>query len=304
MLAMRSAMKRLVLCTVSVTSTAEPPVERFAVSSSAKTSPVGQHRLERVAVPLEQVRRHLRGGQPGHDLLVPVPAPRVAVLDGDELGDGVLTVAGHGGRLAPGRRHEPPVHDEHAVVVARVALLDDDLVADLLGARERLAQVGLVGDVGGDALAVVAVVRLDHDRVAEPLGVLDRRLELADDRPLGHGDAGVLQHVLGEPLVAGRLHADHARPRGDGGLDAALVLALAELHEVVVVQAEDGDAAALRLLDDGRRRRAEVVVGADVLELADDVLEVELVGAALEERVDDVDRRARRPRCRPPRPSS
>ena len=41
MLAMRSAMKRLALCTVSVTSTAEPPVERFAVSSSRKTSPSG-----------------------------------------------------------------------------------------------------------------------------------------------------------------------------------------------------------------------------------------------------------------------
>ena len=41
MLATRSAMKRLALCTVSVTSTAEPPVERFAVSSSRKTSPSG-----------------------------------------------------------------------------------------------------------------------------------------------------------------------------------------------------------------------------------------------------------------------
>ena len=41
MLAMRSAMKRLALWTVSVTSIAEPPVERFAVSSRRKTSPSG-----------------------------------------------------------------------------------------------------------------------------------------------------------------------------------------------------------------------------------------------------------------------
>ena len=41
MLAMRSAMKRLALCTVSVTSAAEPPVERLAVSSRRKSSPAG-----------------------------------------------------------------------------------------------------------------------------------------------------------------------------------------------------------------------------------------------------------------------
>ena len=208
----------------------------------------------------------------------------------DELLDGVLAVAGHGRRLAHGGGHQTPVHDEQAVVVAAVGLLDDDLVADLLGARERLAQVPLVADAGGDALAVVAVVRLDHDRVAEPLGVLDGGLDAPDDRPLGDGDAGVLQHVLGEPLVAGRLHADHARPRGDGGLDAALVLALAELDEVVVVEAEHGDAAMLRLLHDRRRGRTEVVIRADVLELADHALEVDVGAATLEERVDDVDR--------------
>ena len=116
-----------------------------------------------------------------------VPAARVAVLDGDELLDGVLAVAGHGRRLAHGGGHEAPVHDEHAVVVAGVALLDDDLVADLLGARERLAQVLLVADAGGDALAVVAVVRLDDDRVAEPLGVLDGGLDARTTVPLGTG---------------------------------------------------------------------------------------------------------------------
>ena len=136
----------------------------------------------------------------------------------------------------------------------------------------------------------MAVVRLDHDRIAEPLGVVDGGLDAPDDRPLGDGDAGVLQHVLGEPLVAGRLHGDHARPRRDGGLDAALVLALAELDEVVVVEAEHGDAAMLRLFHDRRRGRAEVVIRADVLELADHALEVDLAEAAIEERVDDVDR--------------
>ena len=144
-------------------------------------------------------------------------------------------------------------------------------------------------DAGGDALAVVAVVRLDHDRVAEPLGVLDGRLEAPDDRALGHGDAGVVQHVLGELLVAGGLDADHARAAGDAGGDAPLVLALAELHEVVVVQAEHGDAAVLRLLHDGRRGRPQVVIRADVLELADHALDVDGRGLALEDGVDDLD---------------
>ena len=248
--------------------------------------------------------RHVRGGEPRHHLLVAVAAPGVAVLDGDELLDGVLAVAGHGRRLAHGGGHQAPVHDQHAVVVAGVGLLDDDLVADLLGAREGLAQVLLVADARGHALAVMAVVRLDHDRVAEPLGVLDGGLDAPDDRPLGDGDAGVVQHVLGEPLVAGRLDADHARPRRDGGLDAALVLALAELHEVVVVEAEHGDAAVLRLLHDRRRGRPEVVIRADVLELADHALEVDASRPALEERVDDVDRALPGRDRRPLRPSS
>jgi hypothetical protein len=69
----------------------------------------------------------------------------------------------------------------------------------------------------------------------------------------------------------------------------ALVLALAELHEVVVVQAEYGDAAMLRLLHDGRRRGPEEMVGADVLELDDDALEIDALGLALEDGVDDLD---------------
>ena len=42
---------------------------------------VRQHRLRRVAGPLQQVGRHVRGREPGHHLLVAVAAPRVAVLD-------------------------------------------------------------------------------------------------------------------------------------------------------------------------------------------------------------------------------
>src|SRR5665647_3110489 len=85
--------------------------------------------------------------------------------------------------------------------------------------------------------------------VAEPLRVLDGRLHPAHDRTFGHRDAGVVEHVLGELLVAGGLDPDHAGARGDGGPDAALVLALPELHQVVVVEAEHGDAAVLRLDD-------------------------------------------------------
>jgi hypothetical protein len=82
------------------------------------------------------------------------------------------------------------------------------------GGREGLADGGLVRQVDHHPPAVVAVERLQHGRVAEAAGGGDRLLPPADHRRAGDGDADLVQHPVGQLLVAGHL---------DGGVAVSLV---------------------------------------------------------------------------------
>ncbi len=96
-----------------------------------------------------------------------------------------------------------------------------------------------------DATAVIAVVRLGDHRVADaPRCAL--RLALALHQFLArHRQAERSEDLVGFFLVARELDRDVRGPSGHGRLDALLVLAVAELHQRLVVQAQPRNAAGL-----------------------------------------------------------
>ena len=190
---------------------------------------------------------------------MPDAPPGVGVGDVDQLGHGVLAVADDVGRHPLGDGLHPATHDEAAVVAAGdeglhhhaapagLALGDVEGGADGVGAAE----------VQAHAAAVVAVQRLDDDRVADPVGRRDRGLHRAHRLAARHRQPRRREQLGGEVLVAGDVDRERAGPRGHGGPDALGVDALAELHQGVLVEADPRDVAADRLLDDRRGRRAE-----------------------------------------------
>ena len=96
-----------------------------------------------------------------------------------------------------------------------------------------------------DASSVVAVVGFGHYRIADaPRGA--HRLALALHQFLArHRQTERGEDLVGFFLVAGKLDGDVRGTARHRGLDALLVLAVAELHQRLVVQAQPRDAALL-----------------------------------------------------------
>ena len=112
--------------------------------------------------------------------------------------------------------------------------------------------------------------------IADPLGGLDGVVGAAHPLLPGHGQPEVREDLVGQPLVRGDLDRGVAGLAGDRRLDAALVLAVAELHERALVQADPGHVPLLGGAHQGGRRGAE---GAALGE-ADEILQLglEVVG--------------------------
>ena len=121
-------------------------------------------------------------------VLVPDAAAGILVLLVDQLPERRPAVADDMRRAAAGGGDELAVDDQQSVILAPDVGLDDDLLVALVGGVVALAQLGLVGDVGGDAAAVIADQRLGDDRVADTTPqprAPPRRLEQM--RPCGTG---------------------------------------------------------------------------------------------------------------------
>ena len=132
----RSAISRLSSWITSVLSIAVPPVDRLPVDAQVEDLPGGQHGVEREAGEREQALRLVVDLQAGEHLLVADAAPGIVVDDLDQLGDGVPAVAHDVPRNAPGDRHDAAVDDQDAMVLARLAGLDDHPVRKLVGLFE------------------------------------------------------------------------------------------------------------------------------------------------------------------------
>ena len=191
---------------------------------------------------------------------MPDAAARIGVGDLDQLGDGVRAVADDVRRHPLGDGDHLVVDDQDAVVLAGDERLDHDLAGAALAVRGRegLVHGGFIGKIDHDAAAVVAVERLEDHRVADAPRRLGGFVGGADDVGARHGDADLVQQAVGQLLVAGDVDRDVRRRAGDGGPDALLVRAVAELDEGAPrIEAQHGDAAPLRLGDDGAGGGAE-----------------------------------------------
>jgi hypothetical protein len=117
----------------------------------------------------------------------PTPRRGIGVGDLDELGDGVLAVSDHMGRHPFGDGLHPATDDEAPVVAPDQERLDDAGASTGLthGDHPGGAHGLSVRQVQTDAAAMVAIQRLDHARVADPVGGRHRGVDAADHLAAG-----------------------------------------------------------------------------------------------------------------------
>ena len=171
--------------------------------------------------------------------------------------------------------------DHHQpVVVALDHALDHHAGAFVRGDLEGGGHLAVGGEVDRDAAAVVAVDGLDHHRVADVGGGIDRVLGVADVELLRDRQAEVGQEARAHLLVRRDLDGDVRGLAGQRRLDALLVLALADLDQARVVEAHPGDVARLGRAHQRQRRRPERAAAGEIVEVVDRLGDVEAVAFA------------------------
>ena len=249
-----------------------PPVDMLPVSASLTISPSGARR--RASSP---ARQELLGAASTLILVStfswPTPRRGSALVISTSSEHGVAAVADDVGRHPLGDRLHLAADDEAAVVAAGDEGLDDDVAAArlALGDVEGLLDLLVAREVEAHAATVVAVERLDDDREADPAGRLD----------------GAAQPCAPTPAWA-RAAPPSASSFVVRSLSLAMSTARAPVLEVIVArmrwawtpwpsctsEAElsrmKGMSRLTRLLEDGRRRRAE----GDALGLAQEGVEL------------------------------
>ena len=161
-------------------------------------------------------------------------AARIRVGDIDQLLDRVRAVADDMRRNALGDRHDLPVDDQNPVVPAGDVALDHDRCPSRLSPLatwKELAHLAHRLQIDADAAAMVAVQRLDHDRIADPVRRADGVIHIADDLAARNGDSDLVEELVGQLLVRGDVDRDVRRSRGDGRPDALLMDAMSELNQ-------------------------------------------------------------------------
>ena len=161
--------------------------------------------------------------------------------------------------LALGGRDQLVADDEQTVFVAR------DEAFHQHGRAVALARGQFVGrlhvafrhQVQRHAAAVIAVIWLDDDGHADVLRLFPGRFGAAHQAAFRHAHAARFEQEFGEILVAGDAFGDRAGAVRFGRPDAALRGAVAQLHQVAVVQAQGRDAALGGRVDDAGRARAQ-----------------------------------------------
>ena len=217
----------------------------------------GRDRVARVAQLREQPERLRVELDLRQHLLVPDAAPRIAVDDRNELVDRVRAVADHLAGFAFRHRHELAIHHEHAMIVAGDVALDDHALRVRLREREAGPHLVRGGEGDGHAASMIAVVRLRHHRIPDPLGRRHRAIRRLHEPLLRDRQAEAREDPVRLLLVARQFHGHVRRAAGDRCLDALLVAAVAELDETLVVQPKPGDAALFRRVHDARGAGAE-----------------------------------------------
>ena len=186
-----------------------------------------------------------------------IAAPRVAVDLFDEFQDGVFAIADDVRRFTARGGDEAVSDHQQAEILAGQVAFNHDLGTDLMGGGVTCQHILAGLNVGGHALALVAITGFDDHRAAEFAGGGPGILGIGDRAALGHRHAGRFQQVFGELLVLGDRFSDGAGAVHFRGLDAPLFAAPAELHQTSFGEPTVGNAAGDGGGDDGAGAGAE-----------------------------------------------
>src|SRR3990167_796953 len=190
-----------------------------------------------------------------------VATARVGVeLAVDQFAHRVAAVARDAEHLAARGGHDLAVDHEQTVLVAGDEALDHHVAAFGVGHVVGRLDVFLLAQVQRHAPAVVAVGGLDDHGQADVLRGFPGLLGAVDDLALGDGNAAGFQQALGQVLVRGNAFGNGAGEFALGRPDAALCGAVAQLHQVAVIQADVRNAAVGGSGHDAGRARAQVAV--------------------------------------------
>src|SRR5580704_494130 len=190
-------------------------------------------------------------------LLVSDSAARILVDDLDQLLDRVLAVADDVARRAARRGYQLTVDHQQAMIVSFEEALDDHRARVLPRHLEAVRDLLFGGEANRDTASVVAVVGFRHDREADAACGANRLGVALHQLLLRHRKSEAGQDLVGLLLVAGELDRDVRRATGNGRLDALLVLAVAELHERLVIQTQPRNTAMLSSAHQGGSRWAK-----------------------------------------------
>ena len=194
-------------------------------------------------------------------ILFLVASARVGVeLGVDQFLDAGAAVAGDAHHLATGGSNHLAVDHQEAVFVAGNEALDHHVAALGVGHVVSRLDVGLLVQVQRHATTVVAVGGFDDHGQADVLCCLPGFLGAVDDLALGDGYAARLEQAFGQVLVGGDAFGDGAGEFALGGPDPPLAGAVAQLHQVAIVQADVRNAAVGGCRHDAGGARAQVAV--------------------------------------------
>ena len=158
---------------------------------------------------------------------------------------------------------------QQAVIVAGHEALDQHFLADfacgLVGDHQMIAGF----DIDRDALALVAVLRLDHDRCADFLHGGPGVIGIGNRSALRHRYAGCVQQPLGELLVLRDGFSDGAGAIDLGGLNAALPAAPAELHQAALREAAERNTTRGGGMHDGAGAWSETHILIEIAQLSE-----------------------------------
>ena len=223
-------------CTSSVTSVAVPPVLRLALLRSTTRRPFsGTSSGDRPCTPsrasaISSRRIRVSGGG------MAVAAPRIGVDRVDQLAHRVHAVADHVRRIAPRRGDQPCRRRPAAGSRGRAGTARPSPRRSRRRRGRRSSRCSRRHDVDRDALALVAVLRLDDHRQADLQRHGPGLVGVSTDRPIGTGTPAACSRCLVRSL-SWAIASRHGAGAVDlGGPDAALLRAPAELHQAAFGQ--------------------------------------------------------------------
>src|SRR5256712_1189156 len=219
----------------------------------------GRNLVEAEALPPDELFGGLIDLDAGQDLFMADATAWVTIGNIHQLAHGVLAVADDVRRDPFRDRDHVTIDDEHAVVIALYEALHYDNAAARLADGPLIAAPDLfLGPyIEADATSMVAVERLEDDRVADAGGDHGGLVGRADGFAFRHGQPGGGEQGGGQLLVPRTVGTQGPGRGGLGCADSLLVLALAELDKRLIVEPDVGDVAAGGRVGDGPRRRAE-----------------------------------------------